>query len=102
MTSDSDEYISHIVVWNGVEIEVRYAAHWCGCNYTSHLEVRSLKPVRAPLPMTETGYKSHFIPCGRIEEYGGPVAFVTEWLNLEAKRPAWRAADAAARQGSLF
>lgn len=102
MTSDSDEYISHIVVWNGVEIEVRYAARWGGLGYTSHLEVRSMKPERTPLPVTETGYKSHFTPCGTIEQAGGPVAFVTEWLNHEAKRPAWRAADAAARQGSLF
>lgn len=102
MTSTSDEYVSQMVVWNGIEIEVRYAAHWCGRDYTSHLELHARKPERAALPMTETGYKSHFVPCGTIEGYGGPVAFVTEWLELEAKRPAWRAAEAASRQLSLF
>ncbi len=26
----------------------------------AHLEIRSIKPERAPLPITETGYRSHF------------------------------------------
>ena len=88
--------------WNGIEIEIRYASHWCGGDYTSHLEVRSVRPERTALPMTETGYRSHFTPCGTIEQRGGPVAFVTDWLEIEAKSPRWRAADVASRQGSLF
>lgn len=102
MTSASDEYVSNIVVWNGIKIEVRYASHWCGRDFTSHLEIHALNPRKAALPMTETGYRSHFTPCGTIEGLGGPVAFATSWLERDAKRPEWRALDAASRQGSLF
>lgn len=30
-------------------------------NGTSHIEVHIVRPKRAPIPITETGYHSHFI-----------------------------------------
>lgn len=44
--------------WRGIEIEAIYTPlQW---KTIAHLEVRSIKPERAPLPITETGYRSHF------------------------------------------
>lgn len=70
---------THLIVWRGITIEIRYEERWLdsdGPYSTAHLELRALEPERAPLPMTETGYRSHFAPASVIAEAGGPVAFV--------------------------
>lgn len=69
----------------------------------AHLEIESIQPPRAPLPITETGYKSHFHPCGTVEANGGDVvAQIIAWLDEEAAKPEWRAYAAKSRQGELF
>lgn len=86
--------------WQGIKIEIRYTPDWGG-GYTAHLELQSI-PKRTPLPVTETGYRSYFHPQGIVEEAGGAEAFVTAWLDHEARKPAWRAQQDAGRQLSLF
>jgi hypothetical protein len=87
--------------WRGVEIEASYTPRKWGV--TAHLEVRSVRPERARLPITETGYRSHFHSPGTIEALGGDiVAQVVAWLNEEATKPAWRRHVEASRQGELF
>jgi hypothetical protein len=88
--------------WNGVRIEVVYEPEWLGDGELAHIEIRSLVPPKAPLPITETGYRSHFTTPSVIDEAGGSVAFVREWLDIEAATPRWRRLEAAARQLSLF
>lgn len=69
----------------------------------AHLEIESIQPPRAPLPITETGYKSHFHHCGTVEANGGDVvAQIIAWLNEEATKPEWRVYAAKSRQGELF
>lgn len=68
----------------------------------AHLEVESVKPARAPLPITETGYRSHFINRSSVDHMGGPEAFVEAWIDEMARTPAWREADVASRQLALF
>jgi hypothetical protein len=91
----------HRFTWQGIEIEASYwPIKW---GITAHLEIRSIHPERAPLPITETGYRSHFHPCGTVEANGGDVvAQVTAWLDEEAAKPAWRRYVEASRQLSLF
>jgi hypothetical protein len=61
------------------------------------------QPPRAPLPITETGYKSHFHPCGTVEANGGDVVTqIVVWPDEEAAKPSWRAYAAKSRQGELF
>jgi len=88
--------------WQGIEIEATYTPQkWGGV--IAHLEIRSLKPERAPLPITSTGYRSHFHQPGTIEAHGGDVvAQVIAWLDEEAAKPEWRAKREASRQGELF
>jgi hypothetical protein len=87
--------------WQGIEIEAVYVPlQW---KTIAHLEVRSITPEGAPLPITETGYRSHFHQPGTIEGLGGDVvAQVIAWLDEEAKKPAWRTYVEASRQGRLF
>ncbi|MEI4235091.1 hypothetical protein [Roseovarius sp. D22-M7] len=57
---------------------------------------------RQPLPLTETGYRSHFLPGGIVEDYGGVEGYVRVWLDHEAESPDWKKRKDAARQMSLF
>lgn len=88
-------------IWRGIEIEAIYnPLQW---KTIAHLEVRSIKPERAPLPITETGYPSHFHQPGTIEGMGGDVlAQVTAWLDEESRSPEWQRIEMQARQLSLF
>lgn len=57
-----------------------------------HLDIESIHSMRVPLPITDTGYRSHFHPSGTIEARGGDVAtYVTAWLDEEATSSEWRA-----------
>ena len=64
----------------------------------THLEVIVDKPAGAPIPLTETGYRSHFMPTELLADNGGAVAFVTAWLEREAKSKAWSRTEAQWRQ----
>ena len=91
--------------WNGIEIEIRWNADYVAFddgNSMAHLEVMSLKPERAPLPITETGYRSHFIFRNEVERMGGPEAYVEAWIAEVANTPVWRNAEAASHQLALF
>lgn len=92
---------THRFAWQGIEIEAVYVPRYSGS--FAHLEIRSVRPERAPLPVTETGYRSHFHPAGTIEAKGGDVITQVEaWLNDEAAKPDWKRYIEASRQGCLF
>lgn len=66
-------YRTYRLTWNGIEIEARYDPA-CWSWVIAHLEIESISPARARLPMTETSYRSHYHPIGSIEaEHGGDV-----------------------------
>lgn len=100
------QYEIFALTWRGIRLEIGYAADWLNMSKrgydTAHIEVRSLDPERAPLPITETGYRSHFTSAETVAAYGGPLAFVMTWLDDEASSPAWKAHEARSRQLSLF
>lgn len=68
----------------------------------THIELVVIKPERAPLPITATGYLSHFIDESLLAANGGAVAFFTAWLDCEAKTKAWAKAEFKWRQRDLF
>ena len=61
-----------------------------------------MAPKKAPLPITETGYRSQFVSPLELANDGGPVVFVTAWLDREAKGKDWQQRQAARQQGDLF
>lgn len=88
--------------WQKIEIEARYNPNqW---NVIAHLEVEAISPELAPLPITETGYLSHFHEIDSIEQnYDGDVVkAVTAWLDKEAKSKQWQDYIDKSRQGELF
>ena len=84
-------YEEYQINWKGQEITVRWSPEWMGGD-TAHLEIVTLD--RTPHPITQTGYRSHFCPRELVEHAGGPVAFVTAWLE--------RVGDGKAVQLTLF
>jgi len=95
----------HTIEWRGIAVEIRYEADWLGFvgdMRTAHFDITAIRPERAPLPITETGYRSHFANPDGIAALGGPVAFVRAWLDHDARSAAWKEWEARSRQMSLF
>lgn len=101
-SADPDlRYEEHQLVWADRLILVRWAPFWLSSFHdTGHLEVRS--DDGDPLPITETGYRSHFLPREVIAAWSSPAAYVSDWLDVEADKPAWQERELALRQLSLF
>ncbi|HEV7276537.1 MAG TPA: hypothetical protein VGN80_09645 [Devosiaceae bacterium] len=95
---------THTVNWCGIALEVTYEAHWLNATAfrTAHLQVRSVAPAKEPLPISDTGYRSHFLPADEIDAHGGPAEYVKRWLDHAARAPEWRRAVEARQQLSLF
>ena len=77
---------NHTITWRGIQIAITFTPEKFGM--TEHIELHSENKIA--LPVTETGYRSHFIPVGTVAQHGDPVAYVTAWLNFEAERTGWR------------
>lgn len=92
------------VTWRGIEIEITYEKNWLVMEGYSpcHLTICSVVPHRAELPITETGYKSHFTDPAFIDQAGGAVAYVIAELDAAAKSRKWITAEADSRQLALF
>ena len=57
-----DKYTSHETLWQDRTITVRHNPNWLGRvkgMQTQHIEIKSSD--NEPLPITETGYRSHFL-----------------------------------------
>jgi hypothetical protein len=78
----------------GIRIEIRYRppfAHFYEEHPIAYLEVTSIEPKNARLPITKTGYVSRVVQGVQIDAEGGPVAYVQAWLDFKASKSAkWR------------
>jgi len=96
----SAPYRESRATWRGIALTIRHCPDWGSthCSAVQHVEVESDSHV--PIPITETGYRSHFmIGDHALADYDDdPVAFVLAWLDHEAKGRAWRTFEAQQRQ----
>ncbi len=98
----------HTLVWNGIRIEIRYCPSWMYFyeaiygHPLAHLEIDAIEPEGAPLPMTETGYRSQFTRPDLIAPEGGSVASAWAWLDDAARDPKWIEREAERKQLSLL
>ena len=94
---------TYVFKWEGIEIEARYTPRKFG-GAIAHLELESINPPRAKLPMTETGYRSHFHPIGMIETDfdSNVIACVIDWLDEKAKSKKWQKHIEDSKQLALF
>lgn len=87
-----------ILDWRGILIRVTFERQ----RFADHLTVETLEPQRAPLPITDTGYRSHFMPKDMIEESGDPAAYVEAWLDDASRGRGWVEQEATIRQYALL
>lgn len=86
--------------WRGIEVGIVYHPGPVFCEGYVHLEIHTAP--RTVLPITETGYRSLFLPKAEIDRVGCPVTYVGMWLDHAARSTAWRQVEAELRQGQLF
>jgi hypothetical protein len=89
------------LVWRHVTCRVRHTPNYISTGW-SHIEIMVVKPKGAPIPITGTGYKSHFLDEELLAKGGGPVAFFSRWIEQEATTKQWAKAEYKWRQLELF
>ncbi|MEM7243626.1 MAG: hypothetical protein AAF429_15725 [Pseudomonadota bacterium] len=95
LESDYDETLN--LEWRGIPIKVTLVKEHFNSGF-HHIELRADRP----LPMTETGYRSHFMQAERFDEYDGLKDFVTRWLNMASNSRDWARIQENYAQPSLF
>ena len=78
------EYETVTVVWCDLEIAVSYQADWLSSGQW-HIELRCA----ARLPVTQPGYRSHFVQTDAIADAEDVPTFVMAWLDVAAQDPTW-------------
>ncbi len=96
-----------VLLWQGVTIEVSYEESWLGMERShdraiAHLSITAIEPKRSRLPISETGYRSHFVHPDEVAADGGPLAYVRARLDGMARSREWLAYQQTSRQLSLF
>ena len=86
------------ITWDGRIIHLSYCPKYL--EEVAHVEIRTQDG--EPMPITETGYKSHFVitdnpPC--LEDV---ILFVTDWLDQETKSKSWLEYSENSKQLTLF
>lgn len=92
---------THALVWRDVTCKVRHTPNYLQQGW-SHIELIVTAPKDAPLPITTTGYLSHFLDTEQLADAGGPAAFFLAWIEREAKTRQWAKREFAWRQLELF
>ncbi|MCD7109402.1 hypothetical protein LRX75_10130 [Rhizobium sp. DKSPLA3] len=97
-------YDIYHIDWRGIRIRITYERNWLAIKGYNpcHLTLTSEVPARCPLPLTETGFLSHFTDPALVDEAGGPVAFVIAALDAAASSGNWRKQELDTRQLVLF
>jgi hypothetical protein len=102
MTTQRSNVIIETFDWRGILVQATYEPKWMGTDYTAHLQIETIEPARAPLPITETGYLSHFVGRDAIEEAGSPTDYALAWLDHASHSRGWAQLESRARQYSLL
>lgn len=84
--------------WRGIALEITYTTEYF--TGMDHIAVRSEDSVR--LPITETGYRSHFLRSEDLAPYADAHDFVLAWLDHSAQSDAWEQYENERKQLSLF
>ena len=79
-----EDYETFTLVWSEREIEVSVRADWLNTGHW-HIELRCAER----LPVTETGYRSHFVQDGAFSDHDDVRTYVLDWLETAARDPNW-------------
>lgn len=86
------------ILWEGISIDLSYTQPSYCAPHFHHIALKANERI----PVTETGYRSHFIAPAELTLWETPEAFVIDWLNDAAKHSDWQEYRQQSRQLSLF
>ncbi len=88
--------------WHGTSINVKFTPEEFGALYPEytrdHIEIFCDELI----PITETGYRSHFVHPDEITKANGVEKYIIAWLYSAFKSPEWQKMLASDQQPSLF
>ncbi len=93
-----------VLPWQGMNIKITYESDYSQAVKTiqgyqlAHIEVRH----DSPLPITETGYRSLFLPDKEVQEAGGVIKLIRAELDRAAQSKEWKQYKARQSQLKLF
>jgi hypothetical protein len=87
--------------WRHVILKVRHTRDYL-LQGQDHIELLVMAPKGGMLPVTETGYRSHFIAAAELAAAGGPARYVLAWLDREARTKRWQETQFRWRQLDIF
>ena len=93
--------LTHWFTWRHVRCKVVERPRYFG-DCDTLLELTVIAARDTPVPITSSGYLVHFMATAALEKAGGPVAFLTDWMDREARTKAYQEAEQRWRQGDLF
>jgi len=99
----SKEIEQSIIIWRSIKITINYKPKYF--KQTNGLSIAHLEVItenKAPIPFTESGYRSHFTDGEDIKKYKTPTAFVKAWLEESAKSKEWKTYEKKKNQLTLF
>lgn len=85
------------LVWRERTVQVSYEKNWLNSDF-DHIELRC----EEPLPVTNTGYRSYFVPAPDFTDEAEIIACIVGWLDAAADTKEWRRYEEDRRQLKLF
>lgn len=92
-----EEYETFELIWQDRKVEVSYQTNWLNSGHW-HIELRCAER----LPVTETGYRSHFVILAPGTGEAEIAVLVSSWLDAAADTAEWRRHLEDSRQLKLF
>lgn len=94
--------------WKGITIDIEHNDEWSNLpdlnHYVHHIVIK--RRDEGQLPMSETGYRSHFMmgenKTDAIEPYKDAISLVKAWLEEAGQTKRWKAYLEDQKQLTLF
>lgn len=87
----SSDYEEFLITVNGSAIKVRYNPTWSRTFDSAHMEFHSVESPAQPIPISKTGYRSHFSYRKNISSFDSPehyaVSFCIAMICNKGKEP---------------
>ena len=75
--------------WRGIPIKIMYQPNYLSVSGQSHIDIYCDQP----LPITNTGYRSVFLPTREVPDLQSAVNHVFDLLDTKARETNWQPAD---------
>ena len=97
----ADRTTTHWFTWRHLRCKVQETSHYGRHGWTL-LQLDVIASRDTPCPLTNTGYLAYGVDANDLENAGGAVPFLIEWMDRKAATKAYQQTEFRWRQGDLF